>query len=94
MFVVRVQSKTPETTHPGTPGLLINRAREVRSEMNTAQATKDLSAQIPLSMTTVYAISAAMLIGVLIITAVGFAGPEVMHNAAHDLRHSLAFPCH
>ena len=62
--------------------------------MNTAQVTKDLSAQAQLPMTTVYAISAAMLIGVLIIFAVGFAGSEVIHNAAHDLRHSLIFPCH
>jgi cobalt transporter subunit CbtB len=24
----------------------------------------------------------------------GFAYPSVVHNAAHDTRHSLAFPCH
>jgi len=42
----------------------------------------------------VYAISAAIVTGVLIVTAVGFAGPEVVHNAAHDIRHGLAFPCH
>jgi len=41
-----------------------------------------------------FAVSAAILTGVFIISAVGFAGPEVMHNAAHDLRHALAFPCH
>ena len=50
------------------------------------------SGAIPLA--TVYAVTAAVLIGTLIIAAVGFAGPEVMHNAAHDLRHGLAFPCH
>lgn len=42
----------------------------------------------------VYAISAAVLTGVFILAAVGFAGPEVLHNAAHDIRHGLAFPCH
>ncbi|NNC67318.1 MAG: CbtB-domain containing protein [Gammaproteobacteria bacterium] len=42
----------------------------------------------------VYAISAAILTGVFIISAVGIAGPEVLHNAAHDIRHGLAFPCH
>ena len=41
-----------------------------------------------------YAISAAIVTGALIVTAVGFAGPEVLHNAAHDIRHGLAFPCH
>ena len=47
-----------------------------------------------ISLTTIYAVSAALLLGTLIIAAVGFAGPEIMHNAAHDLRHGLAFPCH
>ncbi len=42
----------------------------------------------------VYAVSAAVLTGVFILAAVGFAGPEVLHNAAHDIRHGLAFPCH
>jgi len=32
--------------------------------------------------------------GVLLLFVVGFAGPEVLHNAAHDSRHSLSFPCH
>lgn len=42
----------------------------------------------------VIGISAAILMGVFIIYAVGFASPEVIHNAAHDGRHGLAFPCH
>lgn len=39
------------------------------------------------------ALSAAAL-GVLILFVVGFAQPEVLHNAAHDTRHALATPCH
>ena len=39
-------------------------------------------------------IGAAVFLGVLIVTVVGFAAPEIIHNAAHDLRHGLAFPCH
>lgn len=42
----------------------------------------------------IYSISAAILTAVFIISAVGFAGTEVLHNAAHDVRHGLAFPCH
>jgi len=38
--------------------------------------------------------SAALLFGLLIIFAVGFLPMGVAHNAAHDARHSLAFPCH
>jgi cobalt transporter subunit CbtB len=37
---------------------------------------------------------AALLFGLFIIFAVGFAPMGVAHNAAHDARHSLAFPCH
>lgn len=48
----------------------------------------------PIPWASVYAISAAVLTGVFILAAVGFAGPEVLHNAAHDIRHGLAFPCH
>ena len=43
---------------------------------------------------TVYAVTAAVITGALIIGAVGFAGSEIIHNAAHDVRHGLSFPCH
>jgi cobalt transporter subunit CbtB len=36
----------------------------------------------------------AMAFGVVVLFAVGFAPMDVAHNAAHDARHSLAFPCH
>jgi cobalt transporter subunit CbtB len=29
-----------------------------------------------------------------VIFGVGFAGPATIHNAAHDVRHAFAFPCH
>jgi cobalt transporter subunit CbtB len=34
------------------------------------------------------------LFGLFLIYGVGFAHPETIHNAAHDSRHSFAFPCH
>jgi cobalt transporter subunit CbtB len=37
---------------------------------------------------------AALALGVLFVFAAGFAGPEVVHNAAHDSRHAFTFPCH
>jgi len=37
---------------------------------------------------------AALLFGMIILFAVGFAPMEVAHNAAHDARHTMAFPCH
>ncbi|MFK7816997.1 MAG: CbtB domain-containing protein [Gammaproteobacteria bacterium] len=41
-----------------------------------------------------FSILATIVISVFIISAVGLVGPEVIHNAAHDIRHGLAFPCH
>ncbi len=32
--------------------------------------------------------------GCAILFAVGFLPMDVAHNAAHDVRHALAFPCH
>ena len=36
----------------------------------------------------------AAVFGVFVLAGVGFAGASVVHNAAHDSRHSFAFPCH
>jgi cobalt transporter subunit CbtB len=40
------------------------------------------------------ACAAAFALGLVLIFLVGFAQPTVLHNAAHDSRHALAFPCH
>ncbi|MFC0210636.1 CbtB domain-containing protein [Chelativorans intermedius] len=34
------------------------------------------------------------LLGLAIIGVAGFAHMDVVHNAGHDYRHSMAFPCH
>jgi len=36
----------------------------------------------------------AALLGAFVIWGVGFSHIEALHNAAHDVRHSSAFPCH
>jgi cobalt transporter subunit CbtB len=36
----------------------------------------------------------AALLGGFLIWGVGFSHTDVFHNAAHDTRHSMAFPCH
>lgn len=33
-------------------------------------------------------------LGVVILFGVGFSPMDMAHNAAHDTRHSVAFPCH
>ena len=37
---------------------------------------------------------AAFLLGSFLLYGVGFAQPQQIHDAAHDARHSFAFPCH
>ena len=46
------------------------------------------------SAATIIGVTLAILFGSLIILATGFAGADVLHNAAHDMRHGLTFPCH
>jgi cobalt transporter subunit CbtB len=36
----------------------------------------------------------AALLGSFLIWGVGFSHIDVLHNAAHDTRHSAGFPCH
>ena len=36
----------------------------------------------------------ALVFGLCLLLGSGFAGSETLHNAAHDSRHSFAFPCH
>ena len=36
----------------------------------------------------------AMALGSAMIFMIGFSHIDVVHNAAHDTRHSSAFPCH
>ena len=38
--------------------------------------------------------AAAALLGAFIVLAVGFAGLPQVHDAAHDMRHTMNFPCH
>ena len=65
--------------------------------MSSAKQETDLFVKIQtgsVPWATVYAVTAAVITGALIIGAVGFAGSEILHNAAHDVRHGLSFPCH
>ena len=59
--------------------------------------TPSHTAQLPIagSQTSRLAQSAlALVLGLFIVGVVGFSNIDVVHNAAHDVRHSNAFPCH
>jgi len=80
-----------------TPGVGIRRAgaadgdKTDMSQIRTATGTKaKLNARAA-------ALAAAMLVAVfgsVFIYGIGFAGANVLHNAAHDARHANNFPCH
>ncbi|HHI82428.1 MAG TPA: CbtB-domain containing protein [Rhizobiales bacterium] len=38
--------------------------------------------------------AALLAVGVFLVFATGFSHSATIHNAAHDVRHSTAFPCH
>ena len=61
--------------------------------MQTAQ-TLPASAAVPVTSSTYVQAISAMMFGLFIIGMVGFSQIDVLHNAAHDTRHSNAFPCH
>lgn len=62
--------------------------------MNAMRLAVSQIQQLSAPWSKIIGISGAFLIGLFIISVVGFAAPEAIHNAAHDLRHGLAFPCH
>ena len=68
------------------------------SQLTTAQlATAQTQVTLPVAAGQVGRLSQAvmaMVLGVFVIGMVGFSHIDVVHNAAHDVRHSNAFPCH
>jgi cobalt transporter subunit CbtB len=66
-----------------------------QSQLANAQVTAQVT--LPVAAGQVGRLSQAlmaMVLGVLVIGMVGFSHIDVLHNAAHDVRHSNAFPCH
>ncbi len=58
--------------------------------MNTAVTTVGATISAPAKLVAALAIIAGL--GIVFIT--GFSNSATLHNAAHDYRHSMAFPCH
>ena len=46
------------------------------------------------STSQVGALFGAIMIGGFLLFASGFAQATIVHDSTHDLRHSMAFPCH
>ena len=43
---------------------------------------------------TLAAAAIAFVFGIALVYTTGFAHSSTIHNAAHDTRHALSFPCH
>jgi cobalt transporter subunit CbtB len=66
-----------------------------QSQLANAQVTAQVT--LPVAAGQVGRLSQAlmaMVLGVFVIGMVGFSHIDVVHNAAHNVRHSNAFPCH
>lgn len=59
--------------------------------IKTEAAARKLSAS---KAETLRAACVALFLGLGLVYVAGFASPESVHDAAHDSRHALAFPCH
>lgn len=59
--------------------------------MTTRSATRERKATLDAR---IRASVLAAIIGSLFVFIAGFAGPHSLHDAAHDSRHTVAFPCH
>lgn len=45
--------------------------------------------------TTRFSVAALVFVmGAVLVFGTGFSHPEALHDAAHDARHALSFPCH
>jgi cobalt transporter subunit CbtB len=60
----------------------------------TTQVSIDQQARAGKVTSTLAQTFAALVFGLVIVLVVGFAPMGIAHNAAHDVRHSAAFPCH
>tara|TARA_R110000868_G_scaffold2930_6_gene19959 strand:+ start:11919 stop:12113 length:195 start_codon:yes stop_codon:yes gene_type:complete len=58
---------------------------------NTAESNKE---EIIARSSVVAPAVLALLFGAFLVLGTGFAHSDTIHNAAHDTRHSFAFPCH
>lgn len=56
--------------------------------------TTQVQTQAAVQATPMTAITLVFLAGVTLLFAAGFAQATVLHDAAHDTRHAMAFPCH
>ena len=60
----------------------------------TTQAKALAASDVKATDTATSAIVVALLAGALLLFVSGYAQATILHDAAHDQRHAMAFPCH
>jgi cobalt transporter subunit CbtB len=63
-------------------------------QTQTADLQTTTSAGVKSDVNVVVQAVLAMALGLFVVGVVGFSHINAVHNAAHDVRHSNAFPCH
>jgi len=80
----------------GDPGAVDEQISEMRSQVE-GEVPADAPEEVRTLMETVSRFMQLVLsafLGIFVIGVVGFSHIDAVHNAAHDYRHSMAFPCH
>jgi cobalt transporter subunit CbtB len=57
-------------------------------------SSQTLPTIVPARMAAALPAVLAILFGVFLVFGAGFSESSALHNAAHDSRHALVFPCH
>jgi cobalt transporter subunit CbtB len=57
-------------------------------------ARTGVSSAAPARVASLAPVFLAAFLGAFLVWGVGFAQNDLLHNAAHDTRHSNGFPCH
>jgi cobalt transporter subunit CbtB len=52
------------------------------------------STGVSLTFSKTVGVAFAILLGSALLFTMALAGPDILHNAAHDSRHIFGFPCH
>lgn len=60
----------------------------------TTQVSSAQHAKSHVKVSSLAQTAAAIIFGAVVVFAVGFLPMDAAHNAAHDTRHAMAFPCH
>jgi len=60
----------------------------------TSTATTVSAATISTTISKPLQLVSAFLLGIVLLYGAGFVKTSAAHNTAHDMRHSMGFPCH